>query len=176
MRDAKVGELPTPCAGAEDVRWFDITVYDTGAVSCCERTRDLNAKWHELAHGKWSAGQSLRQRRSGHALHHQVRRLRAQIDVEHLHDTGMRELSDRASFVTKPIINEARGDPTLASQRLDRDLATEHVIDRFEHLAHRAGAERFRHTVSAKRVRLCHGHDLDFMKDHLSLRRDLGAW
>src|SRR3569623_60426 len=79
----------------------------------------------------------------------------------------MRELCERARLVAKPIVEQQRS--AVRPQGLDRDLTSEHVVDRFVDLAHRTGSERFRHTVAAEGVRLCHAGSVARFASRVSL-------
>ena len=56
----------------------------------------------------------LLERRPGDALHHEVRRVGGEIDVEHLDDARVRERRDRAGLLAEPLVEDARREPVGA--------------------------------------------------------------
>jgi hypothetical protein len=148
---AEVGELPHAIAGRQDVRRLDVAVDDLLRVRRGERASDLDAERAQLGGRQGPAGEPVLERGTCDALHHEVRRIGLEVDVEHLDHARVRERRDRACLDPEPVVEDPRCEAVaVALQRLDRDLAAEHVVDGREHLAHRAGTERARDAVAAE--------------------------
>ena len=73
----------------------------------------------------------------------------------------MRERRDRARLEPEPLVEHARAESGLAAEQgLDRDLATERLVDGRVDFAHRAGTELARHTIATEAVRFRHSRNV----------------
>jgi hypothetical protein len=77
-------------------------VDDPLPVRCLQSLRDLACHLERLAHGQWPPLQALRQRFSGHQLHHEHRRPVQVLDPEQRCDVGMVERGQQPRFAFEP--------------------------------------------------------------------------
>jgi hypothetical protein len=149
LGDAEIHDLDVAIAPDHDVGGLYVPVHDLVFVRVVERARDALRDLADMRHRQHDAGvEELAQRLSLEVLHRDVGHIVGLAHVVDGDDVGMTEASRGLGFPVEALLEiGALLARELEADRLDRNGAFDHRVDRLVHCTHRTPAQDRDHFV-----------------------------